>query len=65
VETILQRWPWGILMSTAGAGVTLVYLSKGVPSMEGQHWIMLLVVLTAGYVAGRIWTTPARIIGLP
>jgi len=33
--------------------------------MQGQHWLMLVVVLIAGYVAGRMWSAPARMIGLP
>lgn len=33
--------------------------------METQHWIMLLVILAAGYVLGRLWATPAQMIGLP
>lgn len=33
--------------------------------MQGSHWIMLLVVLAAGYVAGRMFPQPAQMIGLP
>lgn len=33
--------------------------------MEGQHWVMLFIVLVAGYVLGRIWTQPAMMLGLP
>ena len=33
--------------------------------MEGQHWFMLLVVLVIGYCLGRVWATPAHMIGLP
>lgn len=33
--------------------------------MQGQHWFMLTVVLIAGYILGRMWTTPARMFGLP
>lgn len=33
--------------------------------MEGQHWVMMFVVLVAGYVLGRIWTQPAQMLGLP
>ena len=65
MEDFLKRWPWGILATTAGIGFTALALSKGFKTMEGQHWIMLLVVLVAGYVLGRIWTTPATMIGLP
>ena len=50
-----------------GAAGTL-YLLKQMERdfvMEGQHWIMLLIILVAGYVLGRIWTTPAQMVGLP
>jgi hypothetical protein len=33
--------------------------------MEGQHWILLIVVLAAGYIAGRVWAAPAQMVGLP
>lgn len=33
--------------------------------MEGQHWVMLAIVLIVGYVLGRIWTQPAQMLGLP
>lgn len=33
--------------------------------METQHWVMLLVILAAGYVIGRLWSTPANLVGLP
>ena len=33
--------------------------------MQGQHWLMLVVILIAGYVAGRFFPQPARMIGLP
>jgi hypothetical protein len=55
----------GIMLATAGAATTGLSLVKGMQAMEGQHWIMLLVVLVAGYVLGRIWVTPAQMIGLP
>jgi hypothetical protein len=65
METILHEWPWGILTTTIGVGFAAVYLTQEVTHMEGQHWIMLAVILVAGYVLGRIWTTPAQMIGLP
>jgi hypothetical protein len=61
----LRRYPWGIGLAVGGAAITLSYLAKGVTQMEGQHWIMLLVILVVGYVLGRIWTAPAQMIGLP
>jgi hypothetical protein len=33
--------------------------------MEGQHWIMLLVVLVAGYAAGRLFPQFGQYVGLP
>jgi hypothetical protein len=33
--------------------------------MEGQHWILLLIVLVVGYTIGRVWATPAQMVGLP
>jgi hypothetical protein len=33
--------------------------------MEGQHWLMLVVVLIVGYIVGRVWATPAQMVGLP
>ena len=33
--------------------------------MQGQHWLMLVVILITGYVLGRMWSTPARMVGLP
>lgn len=33
--------------------------------MENQHWVMLLIILAVGYALGRIWPTPARLVGLP
>lgn len=33
--------------------------------MQGEHWFMLIVVLAVGYLLGRLWATPAKIVGLP
>jgi hypothetical protein len=33
--------------------------------METQHWVMLAVILAVGYVIGRLWSTPAQLVGLP
>lgn len=33
--------------------------------MEGQHWFLLIIVLIVGYVMGRVWATPAQMVGLP
>lgn len=53
-----------LVFGVAGTGYLLRQLGKDI-EMEGQHWIMLLVILVAGYVLGRIWTTPATMVGLP
>jgi hypothetical protein len=53
-----------VVISAAGALLTLQTLKEGIV-MEGQHWIMLLVIFVAGYVLGRLWTTPAQMVGLP
>jgi hypothetical protein len=50
---------------TAGLGLTVLTLAHGVGNMEGQHWIMLVIILAVGYVVGRIWATPAQLVGLP
>jgi hypothetical protein len=55
----------GAALGAAGAGFTILELGKGVATMEGQHWIMLVIILVVGYVLGRIWTTPAQMLGLP
>ena len=34
-------------------------------AMDTRHWMMLLAVLAAGYVAGRLWAAPAQMVGLP
>ena len=65
MNDVLQRYPWGIALHVGGAALMLAYLAEGVPTMEGQHWIMLVIILVVGYVLGRIWTAPAQMIGLP
>jgi hypothetical protein len=53
-----------VVIGAAGALLTVQTLKEGL-AVEGQHWIMLLVILIAGYVLGRLWTTPAQMVGLP
>ena len=53
-----------IILGVAGTLYLVKQLEKDI-AMEGQHWIMLLVILVAGYVLGRLWTTPATMVGLP
>lgn len=33
--------------------------------MEMQHVVMLLVAIIVGYALGRVWATPAQMVGLP
>jgi hypothetical protein len=53
------------VLGTAGVGFTILALKEGVETMEPQHWIMLLIILVAGYVLGRLWAQPAQMLGLP
>jgi hypothetical protein len=53
-----------VVIGAAGTLYTVANLREDF-AMEGQHWIMLLVILIAGYVLGRLWTTPAQMVGLP
>ena len=52
-------------LAAAGFGFTALSLYQGATAMEGQHWVMLFIVLVVGYVLGRVWTQPAQMIGLP
>jgi hypothetical protein len=52
-------------LGAAGLGFTLLQLEEGVETLENQHWVMLFIVLVVGYVAGRLWATPAQMVGLP
>jgi len=53
-----------VVLGAAGTLYLVRQLERDL-AMEGQHWIMLAVILVAGYVLGRIWTTPAQMVGLP
>lgn len=55
----------GVAIGTAGVLYTLQTLGAEAMTMEGQHWVMLLIAIVVGYVMGRIWTTPAKLVGLP
>lgn len=50
--------------AVAGAGFTILQLLDEVSAMQGQHWVMLAVVLVVGYVLGVLWKTPAQMVGL-
>ena len=47
-----------------GALTSLQNFSEAL-TMQGNHWIMLLVAVIAGYVAGRLFAQPAKLVGLP
>jgi len=34
-------------------------------NFDGMSFIAILIVLVIGYVLGRVWTTPAQMLGLP
>ena len=55
---------FAVVIGAAGSLLTLQTLKEGL-IVEGQHWIMLAVILVVGYVLGRLWTTPATMLGLP
>jgi hypothetical protein len=33
--------------------------------MQVHHVLFFLVILVGGYVAGRLWAAPAKLVGLP
>jgi hypothetical protein len=43
----------------------LIQQMEGDLVMEGQHWIMLAVILVAGYVLGRLMPQLGQTVGLP
>jgi len=53
-----------VVLGAAGTLYLLKQMGRDI-EMEGQHWIMLAIIFIAGYVAGRIWTAPAQMVGLP
>jgi hypothetical protein len=65
LSSLPERWPWGIGLAAGGMALMVMYLGEGVAAMEGQHWVMLFIVLVVGYVLGRLWTQPAQMLGLP
>jgi hypothetical protein len=52
-------------IAAAGFLLTLNFLSTEAMAMQGSHWMMLLVAIVAGYVAGRMFPKPAQMVGLP
>ena len=55
----------GVAIGAAGLGYTVANMGSEALAMEGQHWVMLFIVLCVGYVLGRLWTQPAQMLGLP
>lgn len=53
-----------IVLGVAGTGYLLIALKEDM-AMEMQHWLMLLVILVAGYVAGRLFPQVGQTVGLP
>jgi hypothetical protein len=53
------------VIAVAGAATTTAALYTEGLTMQGTHWIMLLVAVAAGYVAGRLFAQPAQMLGLP
>jgi hypothetical protein len=53
-----------VILGAAGVGFTLLDLKEGF-AVEGQHWVMLLVILLVGYVAGRLFPQLGQTVGLP
>jgi hypothetical protein len=53
------------VVAVAGAATTTAALYTEGLTMQGTHWIMLLVAVAAGYVAGRLFAQPAQMLGLP
>jgi hypothetical protein len=53
--------PIGLLKAAEAALVA----KDGVKAMQGQHWVMLLIVLAVGYALGRFFPAAGQAVGLP
>jgi hypothetical protein len=53
-----------VVLGAAGTLYLLKQMGKDI-EMEGQHWIMLAVILVAGYVLGRLMPQLGQTVGLP
>jgi hypothetical protein len=53
-----------VVIGAAGTLYTITNLGKDL-AVEGQHWIMLAVILVAGYVLGRLMPQLGQTVGLP
>jgi hypothetical protein len=52
-------------LAVAGTLHTSRALFEEALTMQGQHWIMLLVAVALGYVAGRMFPQAGQAVGLP
>jgi hypothetical protein len=50
-----------------GAIVAESVFARGVSKMsfDGMSVVAILIVLIIGYTLGRVWTQPAKLVGLP
>lgn len=53
-----------VVLGAAGTLYLVEQLGKDI-AVEGQHWVMLLVILVVGYVAGRLFPQVGQTVGLP
>lgn len=55
-----------ITIGAFGFAVTaLQFYRQGVPVMDGMNLVMIAVLVIVGYALGRLWATPAKLVGLP
>jgi hypothetical protein len=53
------------VVAVAGTLYSARDLTQEALTMQGQHWIMLLVAIALGYVAGRMFPQAGQMVGLP
>lgn len=55
-----------VAVGAFGVAVTARHLwTQGVPAMDGMNLVMIAVLVVVGYALGRLWSTPAKLVGLP
>ena len=55
-----------VAVGAFGFVITARHLWKqGVPAMDGMQIVMIAVLIVVGYALGRLWATPAKLVGLP
>jgi hypothetical protein len=47
------------------AAKRLVFLGETVMTFDGMSIMAIVLVLILGYVLGRMWSAPAKLVGLP